>query len=160
MFAPLATNGGISCGGPTGREALDAPTAHLVLNISRKKNDVPFSISILKYSYMKPLLLSLLITTASLTSLSFSWAQNSQQQEVQTISGYVKIKDWVADKLIVNTGSDEMTFVVPNGTRVTKGIHNSSLSEININDYVTIEYYDAQHAGLKAVTITIRSTES
>ena len=127
---------------------------------SHRKNLFPFSNSILKYTYMKRLILFILITTAGLTSPSFSWAQNSGQQEVQTISGYVKVKDWVSDTLIVNTGSDEVAFVVPNGTQVTKGIHNSSLSEININDYVTIEYYETQHAGLKAIKITVRSTES
>jgi hypothetical protein len=110
---------------------------------------------------MKRIIFFSLTTILSLACFVTCYALDLTQQDAsQSISGRIVSKDWVADTLIVNTGSDEMTFVVPNGTKITKGTHSSSLSEININDYVTIEYYKTQHAGLKAINITVRSTES
>ncbi len=106
----------------------------------------------------KTIILSFVLMVGLFTCV-FSYAQNTTQQPpLKKAAGNVVAKDWVAGTLIVDTGGDEVTFYVPNGTKVTKGTHDSSLSEININDYVVVEYCDVCFAGLKAVTITIQSS--
>ena len=112
----------------------------------------------------KIILVSFLLTAGWLTCVS-SYAQNTtQQQPLKEVSGSVVTKDWVAGMLIIDTGGDELTFYAPRDAKVTKGMHDSSFSEINVNDYVTIKYCDMCFVGLKAVNITenisIRSSES
>jgi len=113
----------------------------------------------------KTILVSFVLMAAWLTCVS-SYAQNKTQQQppLKKASGTVVTKDWVAGTLIIDTGGDEMTFYIPNGVKITKGTHSSSLSEINVNDYVVVEYCDVCFIGLKAVNITdsvtIRSSGS
>jgi hypothetical protein len=84
----------------------------------------------------------------------------SQQEErsVRTMIGHVASMDWVASILVINTGGDETTLIVPAGTKITEGSDSISFSDINLNDNVTIQYYDAGLAGLKTVRITVHSS--
>jgi hypothetical protein len=108
----------------------------------------------------KIILVSFVLMIGLLVCIS-SYAQNTtQQQPLKTAAGTVVNKDWVAGTLIVDTGASEMIFFIPHDVKITKGMHDSSLSEINVNDYVTIEYRDVRFVGLKAVNITIKSSES
>ena len=84
----------------------------------------------------------------------------SDGQDIKQVNGIASATDWVVDKLVVRTfdfgGTDEMTFVVPDNTPVTKGGGNSSLANINIGDKVTVEYYRNSFVGLKAARITVK----
>lgn len=49
---------------------------------------------------------------------------SSEGQDIKQVNGTVSVIDWVVDKLVVRTNdfgdTDEMTFVVPDDTSVTK----------------------------------------
>jgi hypothetical protein len=90
-----------------------------------------------------------------------SYAQNTtQEQSFKKAAGTVVTMDWVGGTLIVDTGGDQITFVVSGDTEVVKGPEEIALADINTNDYVTVEYCDRCFVGLKAVKINVRTTES
>ncbi len=62
-------------------------------------------------------------------------------EETKTISGYIAEIDDVGSKLIVNTGTEAMPFVVADDASITRGTEDISLTEIEINDPVTINYH-------------------
>jgi hypothetical protein len=105
------------------------------------------------------------ITIVFLTILGFSGAVSfaqdaSQRREVKTASGQVAAVDWVGAKLVIDTGGDQVTFVVSGDVKVTKGTDEISFSEINVNDEVAVDYYDAGFVGLKVVRINVKTSES
>ena len=96
-----------------------------------------------------------------MAEVASSYAQNTiQEQSFKTASGTVVAMDWVGESLIVDTGGDQMTFVVSSDTKVVKGSDAVVLTDINTNDYVTIQYCDKCFVGLKAVKISIKTNES
>ena len=88
----------------------------------------------------------------------YCYSQDSQEQ-VMTVRGKVKDVSWVADRLVINNptfgGSDEITFLVPHGTKITRGGSQIGLSEVNIADNVTVEYVNSL-AGLKVLHIIVK----
>ncbi|MFB3919576.1 MAG: hypothetical protein ACE14U_05860 [Candidatus Velamenicoccus archaeovorus] len=70
------------------------------------------------------------------------------------IQGWVADADWVGDKLVVNTGGDEITFVVTDNTEVEQFGKTISLNDVNQGDLVSVRYVDKQYVGLVAVQIT------
>lgn len=114
---------------------------------------------------MKKIIFVPFVLMMGLFSCFSIYAQNTTQEKpLKEVSGTVVTKDWVAGMLIVDTGGDEITFYVPRSAKITKGTHDSSFSEINVGDYVTLKYCDMCFVGLEAVNITdkiaIRSSES
>lgn len=108
---------------------------------------------------MKKIIFFSLVAAAGLAGFASSYAQDTtQQRQIQAASGRVADMDWVAGKLVVDTGGDEVTFIVPDDIKITKGAEEVSFSDLNINDYVTIEYYDAGFVGLKAARIGVKTT--
>ncbi len=74
-----------------------------------------------------------------------------QMPEVQ---GWVSEVDWVGDKLVINTGGDQISFVVTNDTAVEQFGKSISFNNINQGDLVSVRYIDKQFVGLVAVKIT------
>ena len=110
---------------------------------------------------MKKIILVGFVLIAGLFSFVSSYAQNiTQGQSFKTASGTVVSMDWVGGTLIIDTGGDQATFVISGDTSVVKGPEEMALSDINTNDYVTVEYCDKCFAGLQAVKINVRTTKS
>ncbi|MDD5019828.1 MAG: hypothetical protein PHH75_05140 [Candidatus Omnitrophica bacterium] len=70
------------------------------------------------------------------------------------VQGWVAVVDWVGDKIVINTGGDEITFRLTPDTHVEKNGASISVNDINQGDVVTVHYIDKQHTGLVAVSIT------
>ncbi|MDD5432484.1 MAG: hypothetical protein PHO70_05810 [Candidatus Omnitrophica bacterium] len=102
--------------------------------------------------------LFILFLSISLIATAYSQESNPKQQ-INIVSGKVRETDWVADKLIIfirqGLYSDEITFVVTNETKITRGTKSISLGDILISDEVTVEYINTM-AGLKALRITVK----
>ena len=110
---------------------------------------------------MKKIILIGLVLLAGLFSFVSSYAQSTtQEQTFKTASGTVVSMDWVGGTFIIDTGGDQTTFVVSGDTTVAKGPEEISLADINTNDYVSVEYCDKCFAGLQAVKINVKTTES
>ena len=79
-------------------------------------------------------------------------------QKIQVVRGKVREVNWVAGKLVVKTNdfgqTDDITFLVPDNTKITKGTSTISLGNINISSWVTVEFYSTL-SGLRAVHITV-----
>lgn len=108
--------------------------------------------------YMKKLVIPVLFFTLALATISY--CQDSDDVKItRHTTGKVSAVDWVADKLVVKTydyGSlDEMVFIVPNNTPVSRGAKEISLTGINIEDRVSIDYYSS-FAGLKVIRIVVQ----
>jgi len=77
-------------------------------------------------------------------------------EQARSVSGTVVDTDWVGNKLVVRAlDNDDMTFVVSNDTKITKGAHDIDFSEIGLSDAVKVYYYANSFAGLKAAEITV-----
>lgn len=74
--------------------------------------------------------------------------------EIKTFRGTVEEIDWVGSLLTV-TGMDDVTFLVPPGTKIIYGTETISLSDLEISDYVVVRYIDDPSGGPKAVSITV-----
>lgn len=107
---------------------------------------------------MKRLIIFMLFFTLALASASYC-QDSGEERIIKHTTGKVSGVDWVADKLVVKTydyGSlDEMVFIVSDNTPVTKGVKDSSLASINIEDRVSIDYYSS-FAGMKAIRIVVQ----
>lgn len=102
-----------------------------------------------------------LVLASVIALCAAGYAQDtSGEDDIKKVSGTVCAINWVADKLVVRTNdfgeTDEITFVVPDNTPVTKAGNNTSLANINISDRVVVEYHRNSFAGLKATSITIK----
>jgi hypothetical protein len=77
---------------------------------------------------------------------------------MKTLEGKIADIDWVASDIVVKTfdGADEITFMVPRDTKITKGTDIIDLSDLNQEDQVTVQYYDDHLAGLKTVSIVVK----
>jgi hypothetical protein len=60
--------------------------------------------------------------------------------EIETVDGYIAQIDDIGSKLVVNTGSEEIPFIVSDSASITRGTEDISLSDIEINDSVTVHY--------------------
>ena len=97
----------------------------------------------------------------------FSWAtamscyaqQTEGDQQLHRASGSVVSTDWVRGTMIVDTGGDEIAFLVSGNTDVFKGDENWSFADINPNDMVTVTYGTGSLAGLRAVRIDVQVNE-
>ena len=88
---------------------------------------------------------------------------NIDNKKVTTIEGQVVTIDWVASEIVVRWfdsrpgyGYDETKITVTRDATITKGTDNIDLFDININDDVTVRYYDDAFSGLKAVSIVVK----
>jgi hypothetical protein len=85
------------------------------------------------------------------------------QEKDQKTCNFMKLQgkiiaiNWVASSIVVMDiqSSDQITFLVPRETKITKGSSTISLSDLNVQDQVTIEYCDAHFVGLKALSVTV-----
>ncbi len=107
---------------------------------------------------MKKIAITILFFTLALVSASYC-QDSGEERIIRHTTGKVSAVDWVADKLIVKTydyGSlDEMVFIVPDNTPVSRGAKEISLASINIEDRVSIDYYSS-FAGMKVVRIIVQ----
>ena len=71
-----------------------------------------------------------------------------------SVQGWVAEVDWVGDKIVINTGGDEITFRLNQDTQVEQSGQSISVNDIDQGDQVTVLYVDKQHVGLVAVQIT------
>jgi hypothetical protein len=73
------------------------------------------------------------------------------------LQGKIVAINWVGSTIVVRDiqSRDQITFLVSSETRITKGTDTISLSDLNIQDQVTIEYCDAHFLGLKALSVTV-----
>lgn len=82
----------------------------------------------------------------------------AEQPELKRIAGEVADVDWVAGKLVVRTmdftNVDEITVMVTQDTRITKGTDTIGLAGVNVTDQVEVKYYSSL-AGLRAANITV-----
>jgi len=110
---------------------------------------------------MKKIILVGFVLIVALSFFVSSYAQDTtQQKSFKTAAGTVVAMDWVGGTLIIDTGGDQSTFVVSGDTKVIKGPEEIALTDINTDDYVSVEYCDKCFAGLQAVKINVRTTES
>jgi hypothetical protein len=72
---------------------------------------------------------------------------------LSAVQGWVAKVDWVGDKIVINTGGDEITFVLTNDTDVEYLGQPISVNDINQGDQVSVSYMVKQHVGLVAVQI-------
>lgn len=108
---------------------------------------------------MKNFIVMIFLALFGFTGPMSSYAQDAtQQREIKTASGQVVETDWVAAKLVIGTGGDQITFIVSDDAKVTKGTDEISFPEINVNDEVTVGYYDAGFVGLKVVRINVKTS--
>ena len=89
-------------------------------------------------------------------------SEQAQKQEVSTVSGRIAVVNWVGSSLtirIIFLGSiaDEMVFNISRDTQITKGGYSLVLGELQVQDYVTIEYFDQSFQGLLATRITVNT---
>jgi hypothetical protein len=110
---------------------------------------------------MSKKIVSVLLLASVIALCAAGYCQDSSdEQNTRQLNGTVSAIDWVVDKLVVRKSNDvgeadEITFVVPDYTPVTKGGNDYSLANINIGDKVTIEYHNS-FAGLKVTSITVK----
>jgi hypothetical protein len=105
----------------------------------------------------------MLLFSASAAHIVPGYCQNSGNvKQVKVIEGAIVDADWVGQKIVVrwlqSQGQikyDEITIFVPENTRITKGSDTISLSDLNISDQVSVEYYDSSPGPLKAVSINV-----
>ena len=84
------------------------------------------------------------------------YSQNAaSERALSKVSGRVVAMDWVASKLVIDTGGDELTLVVPGGLEIIKGTEKIGFADLNFNDEVVVEYYNNSFAGLRAVKIIV-----
>lgn len=88
---------------------------------------------------------------------------NEDSRQVKIIEGNIVDIDWVAQKIVVRwlqtqgqVTFDEITIFVPDGTKITKGSDTISLSDLNMTDPVTVEYYNDSPGPLKAKSINVK----
>ena len=87
-------------------------------------------------------------------------SEQAQKQEVSTVSGRIAVVNWVGSSFtirIIFLGSiaDEMVFNISRDTKITKGGYSLTLGELQVQDYVTIEYLDQSFQGLSAMRIMV-----
>jgi len=104
-----------------------------------------------------------MLFSAAMGFAGFSCVEETEAQEtkkqVRTIDGQVSQVDWVASKLVVDIGGDQMTFILPDNVAVAKGTEDVSINDVDQDDAVTVYYYDDGMSGLKAVKITDNSPD-
>jgi len=71
-----------------------------------------------------------------------------------TIDGTVSSVDTLDSKITINAVND-LTFSVPINATIKQDIYDIKLSDINVGDYVTIEYYSDASGKKQAKTITV-----
>lgn len=107
---------------------------------------------------MKKLIILILFFTLVLTTAGYC-QDSGEEKIIRHTTGKVSAINWVADKLVVRTydyGSlDEMVFIVPDNTPVSKGAKEISFGNINIEDRVSIDYYSS-FAGMKVTRIVVQ----
>ena len=105
--------------------------------------------------------LMIMLFLAVFGSVGFCYAQEGDSQDakkqIRNVDGQVSQTDWVSDKLVVDIGGDEMTFIVPDNVVVIRGTDELTPNDLDQNDSVTVYYYDDGVSGLKAVKITDNS---
>ena len=89
---------------------------------------------------------------------------SEETRQTKTLDGRVVDIDWVAGTIVVSwlqsqgqVQFDETTFFVPENTRITKGSDSIWLSDLNISDSVTVEYYNASPGPLTAISINVNT---
>jgi len=94
---------------------------------------------------------------------SISWSycdidtDTSAEHFIRVIKGNISSVNWVGSEIVVKTFDDETTIFVSHSTRITKRGVSIQLSDINISDKVTVEYYNDSPGPLKAVSITVKA---
>lgn len=88
------------------------------------------------------------------------YAQEKDQSKscnFMKLQGKIVAIDWVGSFIVVRDirSTDQITFLVPRETKITKGSNTISLSDLHVQDQVTIEYCDAHFVGLKALSVTV-----
>jgi len=85
-----------------------------------------------------------------------SWAQ----EEERTISGAITSIDWVSATISVRhlppfrDNIDEISLKVPHGATITRGTKKISFLDLQVQDQVSVIYYDDGLSGLKVKRLT------
>lgn len=105
---------------------------------------------------MRYILIAILIL--AIPCLTLAQDPNSSP-ETKVIRGTISAIDWVAGKIVVRTVDfgeiDEITFIVSDGTQITKGSETIDFDALNQSSAVSVEYQPNSFAGLKATRITL-----
>jgi hypothetical protein len=88
-------------------------------------------------------------------------AQETGQNEncsFMKLQGRIVAVDWMSSTIVVSDiqSADQITFLVPRETKITKGANTISFSDLNVQDQVSIEYCDAHFVGLKALSVAVK----
>ena len=79
------------------------------------------------------------------------YAEDSEDQRVETLHGTVTSIDWVGSYMTV----DSTRFLVPPGIEVSKGNDQTEFSGINVGDQAIVTYKRESSGALQAISITI-----
>ena len=105
-----------------------------------------------------------LLMGAALSTQGFCQEQAVKQgqtpiQKVKIATGTVEDIDWVAGQFMVRTtdttAPEELTFMVPGDTPITKGTETIGFADINLSNTVTVEYVQDPDLNLKALRIMV-----
>ena len=100
-----------------------------------------------------------IVTCVCMASLPCCAQEGSQDKSCSfmKLQGRIIAINWVGSTIVVENiqSSDQITFFVPRETKITKGANTITLSDLNVQDQVTIEYCDSHFVGLKALTISV-----
>jgi len=100
-----------------------------------------------------------LVTLLSVSVMVDCRAQeNAEELELMTVDGKVTGVD-VSRSTITIKAANELTFSVPAKTAIMEGIYDIKLSDIEADDYVTIEHYKDPSGMLIATKITVENKE-
>ncbi|MBU1870018.1 MAG: hypothetical protein KJ818_06060 [Candidatus Omnitrophica bacterium] len=108
-----------------------------------------------------PIILVILIF--SFISCLFAYMQvQAQNKQIKTLRGQISQIDWVASTITVRwlategyVSYDEVTFFVPDSTRIVKEGASVALTDLQVQDSVIVEYLDTSPGPLKAISLTV-----
>jgi len=102
---------------------------------------------------------TVLLFGACMFVLSHAMAQQPQPSscDIKELQGTVETFDWVGSLLVVDAGFDTVSLVVSRETKFSKRGQRVMFSDLNLNDFVNVKYYDCGFAGLKAISVNVTS---
>ena len=67
--------------------------------------------------------------------------EKAEYSKIQTVTGTLTKVDFAGSLIVVNTGSDQMAFSVPDDANITGGMEDLGLAGLKESDPVTVQYY-------------------
>ncbi|MFH1440900.1 MAG: hypothetical protein ABIH18_02500 [Candidatus Omnitrophota bacterium] len=101
----------------------------------------------------KIILLSIFVMILVISAHPCYSQQEVQEMEKGRVMGTVVSTDYVGSKMVVSTYQGDLLFYVPDNTVITLGEDTRTLSDINIGDVLTIEYYKDSSGKLETISI-------